>query len=62
MCKPDKHDTADIGRKRVITYKTGGAVNAKPTGQHGPKFDGGAGGGTARMQKEDRAAKKYKKV
>jgi hypothetical protein len=28
----------------------------------GPKFDGGAGGGTARIQKEERAEKKYKKA
>lgn len=57
-----KNDQKDVGRGRVVTFKTGGAVNVSPTGQHGPKFDGGAGGGTARLQKEARAAKKYKRA
>lgn len=59
---PGKNDGKDIGRGRVITYKTGGAVNAQPTGQHGPKFDGGGGGGKARIEKAHRAAKQYKKA
>ena len=59
---PNKNDGKNIGRGRVITYATGGAVDAKPTGQHGPKFDGGAGGGTARKQKESRAERMYKRA
>lgn len=59
---PNKMDGKDIGRGRVITYKTGGAVFAKPTGQHGPKYDGGGGGGKARLEKAHRAAKNYKKA
>lgn len=59
---PGKMDGKDIGRPRVVTFKTGGAVNAQPTGQHGPKFKGGAGGGIARIEKEERADKKYAKA
>jgi len=59
---PGKMDGKDIGRGRVVTYKTGGAVNAQPTGQHAPRFDGGAGGGIARIEKAHRAAKKYAKA
>jgi hypothetical protein len=57
-----KNDQKDVGRGRVITYKTGGAVSSSATGQHGPKFKGGAGGGEARLQKEKRAAKTYKRA
>lgn len=59
---PNKMDGKDIGRPRVITYAKGGAVNASPTGQHGPKFDGGGGGGKARIEKAHRAAKRYAKA
>lgn len=59
---PEKNDIKDIGRKKPITFKTGGPVFAQSTGQHGPKFDGGGGGGTARLEKEARAARNYKKV
>lgn len=59
---PGKNDLKDMNRGKPITYKTGGAVFAKSTGQHGPKFDGGAGGGTARLEKESRAARNYKKA
>jgi hypothetical protein len=59
---PNKSDGKDIGRKRVITYKTGGAVTSKATGQHGPKYAGGAGGGEARIQKAARAKKTFKKA
>lgn len=55
-----KNDQKDVGRGRVVTFKTGGAVEASP--KMGPKFDGGAGGGTARIQKEERAEKKYVKA
>lgn len=54
-----KNDQKDVGRGKPVTYKTGGAVFSSPKGQMGPKFDGGAGGGTARLEKEKRAAKKY---
>lgn len=43
-------------------YKTGGAVISAAKGQMGPKLDGGAGGGTARLEKETRAAKNYKRA
>ena len=48
-----KNDQLDVGRKRVITYRTGGAVEhkagSKPTTPHLP---GGSGGGLARLRKE----------
>ena len=51
-----KNDQADVGRKRVITYRTGGAVEhkagSKPTTPHLP---GGSGGGLARLRKEQLA-------
>lgn len=57
-----KNDQKDVGRGKPITYAKGGPVFASPTGDHGPKFKGGAMGGEARLQKEARAAKNYKKV
>jgi len=57
-----KNDQKDVGRGKPITYATGGPVFAQSTGQHGPKFKGGGGGGEARLQKESRAARKYKKA
>lgn len=59
---PGHNDAKDMGRKKPITFATGGPVNAQPTGQHGPKFDGGGGGGKARLEKEARAAKRYAKA
>ena len=58
---PGKGDLKDMNRGRVITYKTGGRVGSE-NGPMGPKFDGGAGGGTARLQKESRAERKYKRA
>lgn len=54
-----KNDQGDVNRGKPITYKTGGAIYSASKGQMGPKFDGGAGGGEARLQKESRAARKY---
>ena len=59
---PGKNDGKDIGRGRVVTYKTGGAINASAKGGMGPKFGGGARGGTARLEKEARAKKTYAKA
>lgn len=52
---PGKSDGKDIGRGRPITYKTGGRIYSPETGAHGPKFDGGAGGGIGRLEKMRRA-------
>lgn len=41
-------DLKNVGRGPVVTKAAGGPINASPTGQHGPKFRGGAGGGTER--------------
>jgi len=56
-----KDDGKDIGRGKVITYKTGGAVfsNGKPGAQMAPHLPSGSGGGEARLFKERRAAKNY---
>ena len=56
-----KDDGKDIGRGKVITYKTGGAVfsNGKPGAQMAPHLPAGSGGGEARLFKERRAAKNY---
>jgi hypothetical protein len=54
-----KMDQRNVGRGKVVTYKTGGAVFAPPTGKMAPKFEGGAGGGEARIAKAHRAAKHY---
>jgi hypothetical protein len=59
---PGKNDTKDIGRGKPITYATGGRISSSPTGEMGPKFEGGAGGGEARLQKARRAASKYAKA
>lgn len=55
---PGKNDGKDIGRKRVITYATGGPVEHPTKGGMAPKLDGGAGGGTARLEKEERAERR----
>lgn len=59
---PGKNDGKDIGRGKQITYKTGGAIEAPRTGVLTPHLPAGSGGGTARMIKEKRAAKGYKKA
>lgn len=53
---PGKNDLKDMNRGRVITYKTGGAVEA-PRGRKGmgPKLPGGGRGGLARLAKASRA-------
>ena len=55
---------ANMNRKPVITKAKGGPINAngKAGQQMGPKFSGGARGGTARMEKADRARKTYAKA
>jgi hypothetical protein len=57
----NKMDGKDIDRPPVVTRKTGGAIYASPTGQHGPRFIGG-NNGLARIQEAHRAAKTYKKA
>lgn len=59
---PGKNDLKEMNRPKVVTYKTGGAVEA-PKGKKGmgPKLTGGARGGEARLEKEHRAAKYYAK-
>lgn len=58
----NKSDGENVGRGRVVTFRTGGAVSSKAKGQMGPKLPGGAGGGEARLFKEHRAAKNYKRA
>ena len=58
---PNKMDGKDIGRPPVVPRKTGGAINASPTGPHGPKFIGG-NNGLERLQEARRAARNYKKA
>lgn len=63
---PGKNDGKDIGRGKPITYRKGGAVKratggpiyAPEKGGMGPKFEGGAGGGEARIEKAARARRK----
>ena len=57
-----KNDQKDVGRGKPVTYAKGGPVFASATGQHGPKFHGGGGGGTSRLAEAKRAAKNYKKA
>ena len=54
---PGKDDGKDIGRGRVVTYASGGPVEA-PAGKKGmgPKLTGGGRGGLARLAKAKRAA------
>lgn len=56
-----KNDMKDVGRGKPMTYATGGRITSE-NGPMGPKFDGGAGGGKARIQKEERAERKYAKA
>ena len=53
---PGKDDGKDIGRGRVVTYASGGPVEA-PAGKKGmgPKLPGGGRGGLARLAKAARA-------
>lgn len=62
MHSDGKNDGKQLGRGKPVTYATGGPVFASATGQHGPKFKGGALGGEAKLQKAARAAKMYKKA
>ena len=55
-----KNDQKNVGRGRVVTFRTGGAVEAPK--HHGPKFKGGAGGGAARVEKGRRANRDYVKA
>ena len=54
----NKQDGKDIGRGKVVTYKTGGAVEANNK-VSAPHLPGGSGGGEARLAKE-RMAKRSK--
>jgi len=47
----NKDDGKDIGRGKVVTYKTGGAVEHAVKGQMAPHLPGGSGGGEARLAK-----------
>ena len=49
---PGKNDGKDIGRKQVVTYKTGGAVEASNKVEPATKLPGGSGGARARLAKE----------
>ena len=49
---PGKSDTANIGRSKVVTYKTGGAVEASNKVEPATKLPGGSGGARARLAKE----------
>lgn len=53
-----KNDLGDLGRKKPITFKTGGAIEHPQKGGMAPPLPGGAGGGLARIAKEKRAARR----
>lgn len=56
-----KNDTADIGRKRVITFSSGGRVRrfeASDKIAPATKLPGGGGGGEARLAKAHRAERR----
>ena len=59
---PGKNDGKDLHRGKPITYATGGRIYSPEKGGMGPKLEGGAGGGEARLEKEKRAAKNYRKT
>ena len=52
---PGKGDTANIGRGKPITYKTGGKVESPDGVAPATELPGGSGGGKARLAKERRA-------
>lgn len=54
---PGKNDGKDLGRGKPITYATGGAVEHPMKGGMAPKLPGGAGGGLARIKKQNVARK-----
>ncbi len=58
----NKSDGQSIGRDKVITYKTGGAVEHAVKGQMAPHLPGGAGGGEARLVKAHKLHKAVKGV
>jgi len=57
-----KLDGKNIGRGKPITYATGGPVEHSVHGQMAPKLPGGSGGARARLAKEHRAEKSYRKA
>ena len=59
---PNKSDGKDIGRGKVITYATGGKVEAPQGVAPATKLPGGSGGGEARLAKERRAERDYKRA
>ena len=54
-----KDQPGQLNRGKVITYRTGGAVEHPKKGGMAPHLPSGSGGGEARMFKERRAAKNY---
>lgn len=54
-----KGDGKNIGRGKVVTFRTGGAVESSKGVAKATKLPGGSGGGEARLAKEKRAAKDY---
>lgn len=73
---PGKLDGKDVGRRKPVTYKTGGAVKPRlvsfyayggkvesPKGvAPATKLPGGSGGGEGRLAKERRAERDYKRA
>jgi hypothetical protein len=57
-----KKDGKDIGRGRVVTFRTGGKVEAPEGVAPATKLPGGSGGARARLAKEKRAERGYAKV
>lgn len=57
-----KNNQGDVGRGKPITYATGGAITSAAKGQMGPKLSGGGAGGEARLEKQARAARNYKRA
>lgn len=56
---PGKNDGKDIGRGRVVTFRTGGRIEASNKVEAASKLPGGSGGGEARLSKEQRAKRNY---
>jgi len=59
---PGKQDLKDIGRGPPITYARGGAIEASNKVERASMLPGGAGGGEARLAKEHRAERNYKRA